>query len=106
MQGLREESKRQRTARNHVQMMSEMEESDPEQCKRMLLRAVSSVQRHAVTETEINQVPVKYRRKAKHNKHLRTVRSGLPRHGWNVMFDTRARSSKTQQHGHEQHCDE
>ena len=45
--------------------------SDPDQCKRMMLRTISLVQLERVTGTEISQVSVKCRWSAKHTEHLR-----------------------------------
>ena len=60
MKDLREGSKRPRIARDHVRthMMSEMQ-SDPEQCKRVMLRAISPVQSPAVTRKDNDPSPTR-----------------------------------------------
>ena len=64
--------RRVQAARDHVRirLMSEMQ-SDPEQRKRMMLSAISTVQKQAVTGTAINQVLVNCMWKVKQHKHLR-----------------------------------
>ena len=58
-----------RPERDHVRTQRRALQSDPELCKRMMFRTFGPVQ--SQTGTEVFQVPVKCRWKAKHYKHLR-----------------------------------
>ena len=98
--------------RDHVRTlrMSEMQ-SDPEHSKNMMLRTISSVQSQAVAGTDINQVPLICRWKARHYRRLRKDRIDLLRQFCNLTLTQNHgvpmnQCQSRQRHGHERHCDE